>query len=449
MSILLLLLTIIGLVLLIIKVKLHPFFALLLVSISFALLSGMKGDLIISSIQNGFGSTLGKIGLVIIMGVVIGAFLENTGAAMSLAEGVLNFVGKQNVIIAMGVVGYIISIPVFGDSGFLLMNSLNRNLTKKAGISLAATAIALALGLILTHNLVPPTPGPIAAAATLNADLALVIPFGLITAAVGLVAGLVFAKFYASKTYIDPDNNALVPVDNMILTNSNLAYRPGFFLSSLPILVPIILIVGKSVLKATNFLQEGSFLASTLNFMGESVIALLIGVFLCLLLPEKLHKDMISSDGWIGKCFKDAASILLITGAGGIFGTVLKDSGVADQLGAHLSTYNIGIFLPFILGAALKSSQGSSTVALITVASIILPLMPILNLVSETDKALAVTAIGSGALVVCHANDSFFWVVTQMSGMNVKQGYQLLSLGTLIVGCTSMVATYILFVILH
>ena len=449
MSILLLLLSIIGLVLLIIKVKLHPFFALLLVSIGFALLSGMKGDLIISSIQNGFGSTLGKIGLVIIMGVVIGAFLENTGAAMSLAEGVLNFVGKQNVIIAMGVVGYIISIPVFGDSGFLLMNSLNRNLTKKAGISLAATAIALALGLILTHNLVPPTPGPIAAAATLNADLALVIPFGLITAAVGLVAGLVFAKFYASKTYIDPDNNALVPVDNMILTNSNLAYRPGFFLSSLPILVPIILIVGKSVLKATNFLQEGSFLASTLNFMGESVIALLIGVFLCLLLPEKLHKDMISSDGWIGKCFKDAASILLITGAGGIFGTVLKDSGVADQLGAHLSTYNIGIFLPFILGAALKSSQGSSTVALITVASIILPLMPILNLVSETDKALAVTAIGSGALVVCHANDSFFWVVTQMSGMNVKQGYQLLSLGTLIVGCTSMVATYILFVILH
>ncbi|MBK8635106.1 MAG: GntP family permease [Saprospiraceae bacterium] len=449
MSILLLLLSIIGLVLLIIKVKLHPFFALLLVSISFALLSGMKGDLIISSIQNGFGSTLGKIGLVIIMGVVIGAFLENTGAAMSLAEGVLNFVGKQNVIIAMGVVGYIISIPVFGDSGFLLMNSLNRNLTKKAGISLAATAIALALGLILTHNLVPPTPGPIAAAATLNADLALVIPFGLITAAVGLVAGLVFAKFYASKTYIDPDNNALVPVDNMILTNSNLAYRPGFFLSSLPILVPIILIVGKSVLKATNFLQEGSFLASTLNFMGESVIALLIGVFLCLLLPEKLHKDMISSDGWIGKCFKDAASILLITGAGGIFGTVLKDSGVADQLGAHLSTYNIGIFLPFILGAALKSSQGSSTVALITVASIILPLMPILNLVSETDKALAVTAIGSGALVVCHANDSFFWVVTQMSGMNVKQGYQLLSFGTLIVGCTSMVATYILFVILH
>jgi len=443
------LLSIIGLVLLIIKVKLHPFFALLLVSIGFALLSGMKGDLIISSIQNGFGSTLGKIGLVIIMGVVIGAFLENTGAAMSLAEGVLNFVGKQNVIIAMGVVGYIISIPVFGDSGFLLMNSLNRNLTKKAGISLAATAIALALGLILTHNLVPPTPGPIAAAATLNADLALVIPFGLITAAVGLVAGLVFAKFYASKTYIDPDNNALVPVDNMILTNSNLAYRPGFFLSSLPILVPIILIVGKSVLKATNFLQEGSFLASTLNFMGESVIALLIGVFLCLLLPEKLHKDMISSDGWIGKCFKDAASILLITGAGGIFGTVLKDSGVADQLGAHLSTYNIGIFLPFILGAALKSSQGSSTVALITVASIILPLMPILNLVSETDKALAVTAIGSGALVVCHANDSFFWVVTQMSGMNVKQGYQLLSFGTLIVGCTSMVATYILFVILH
>ncbi len=263
------------------------------------------------------------------------------------------------------------------------------------------------------------------------------------------MAGLVFAKFYASKTYIDPDNNALVPVDNMILTNSNFAYRPGFFLSSLPILVPIILIVGKSVLKATNFLQEGSFLASTLNFMGESVIALLIGVFLCLLLPEKLHKDMISSDGWIGKCFKDAASILLITGAGGIFGTVLKDSGVADQLGAHLSTYNIGIFLPFILGAALKSSQGSSTVALITVASIILPLMPILNLVSETDKALAVTAIGSGALVVCHANDSFFWVVTQMSGMNVKQGYQLLSLGTLIVGCTSMVATYILFVILH
>ncbi|NNC61420.1 MAG: GntP family permease, partial [Eudoraea sp.] len=203
------------------------------------------------------------------------------------------------------------------------------------------------------------------------------------------------------------------------------------------------LIVLKSVL-GVQAKGETSRIYEVINFVGEPVIALLIGVFLCLLLPKRLNKDMLSSTGWVGKAIKDAASILLITGAGGIFGTVLQMSGIADLLGNALQDLNIGIFLPFILAAALKTAQGSSTVALVTTASIIAPMMPSLGYDSEIQKALVVVAIGSGSAMVSHANDSFFWVVTQMSGMNVKTGYRLFGLGTSVLGITGAIAVFII-----
>lgn len=445
MVLLYILLSIACIVILITQVKLHPFFALLFVSIAFGLAVRMPFDQILLSIQDGFGGTLGKIGLIIVLGIVIGTFLENTGGAMTLAEKVLAVIGRNNVIAAMGIIGYIISIPVFADSGFILLSSLNKNLTKRAGLSLAGTAIALGMGLTVTHNLVPPTPGPIAAAGILGADLGTVILLGLPIAAVSLIGGLIFAKNVASKTIIDPD---VALVDDG-LTETLTSYSPGLVKSLLPILFPILLIVFKSL---SGFLAEEGWQSDAkniLSFLGEPVIALTIGFFLCLPLPRKLEKKMISTEGWIGKSLRDSASIILITGAGGIFGKVLQNSGVAELLKNTLVLTDFGILLPFILAAAFKSAQGSSTVALITTASIMTSLMAPLGLTGEMDKAMVVTAIGAGSMVVSHANDSFFWVVTQMTGMNVGTGYKLISVGTFITGTSAIITLFILFTILH
>jgi GntP family gluconate:H+ symporter len=441
MAVLYILISVVAIVLLITRLKLHPFLALLFVSIVFGLVSGMNLATLITSIQDGFGGTLGKIGLIIILGVMIGAFLEHSGGAMALAEKVLSIIGKKRVITAMGAVGYIISIPVFADSGFILLSALNKNITKKAGISLAATAIALALGLMVTHTLVPPTPGPIAAAGILDADLGKVILLGLPVALVALIPGLVFSIKVAAKTYIDPRPD---------LPDQNIStYYPGILKSSLPILIPILLIILKSL---SVFLGDSAWqltAKSILSFVGEPVIALIIGFLFCLRLPRKLEKTMLSTDGWVGKAFRDCTSILLITGAGGIFGKVLQNSEAGALMGDSLSQLNIGIWLPFILSAAFKSAQGSSTVALITTASIMVSLMPGLGYTGEWDKVLVVLAIGAGSMVVSHANDSFFWVVTQMTGMDVKTGYRLHTLGSLILGITAMITLFILFTIVH
>ena len=207
-------------------------------------------------------------------------------------------------------------------------------------------------------------------------------------------------------------------------------------------LFPILLIVLKSVTGG----QEGevpSALQAGIGFLGEPVIALMIGLLFCLLLPAKLDREMLSTSGWVGQAVRDAASILLITGAGGIFGTVLQRSGIAESLGALLVEYELGIFLPFVLAAALKTAQGSSTVALITAASILLPMMPSLGLETETQRALAVVALGAGSSVISHANDSFFWVVTQMSGMDVKTGYRLFGGGTFLLGTTAALGVFL------
>ncbi|MBT8286304.1 MAG: GntP family permease [Flavobacteriaceae bacterium] len=439
MEILYLIVAVLFIVLLTTRLKVHPFLALLIISIAYGLFAGMPLLEITLAINEGFGGTLGKIGLIIVLGVIIGAFLENTGGAQTIAMKVLALIGKKRIPLAMGAIGYIVSIPVFADSGFMLLHPLNKGLSKKAGISLAGAAIALGLGLMASHTMVPPTPGPIAAAGILQANLGLVIAFGIPVSLIALAAGILFASKYASRTYIDPEKGDTSAAEMKTET----AEAPGIMRSSLPILIPIFLIVLKSVL-GVQAKGETSRIYEVINFVGEPVIALLIGVFLCLLLPKRLNKDMLSSTGWVGKAIKDAASILLITGAGGIFGTVLQMSGIADLLGNALQDLNIGIFLPFILAAALKTAQGSSTVALVTTASIIAPMMPSLGYDSEIQKALVVVAIGSGSAMVSHANDSFFWVVTQMSGMNVKTGYRLFGLGTSVLGITGAIAVFII-----
>lgn len=440
MIIAVLLLAILVLVLLITKLKLHPFLALLLVSIATGLLMGMKTDALLSAIQTGFGDTLGKIGLVIILGVLIGCFLEHTGAAMVLAKAILSLIGQKRIITAMGIIGYFISIPVFCDSGFILLSTLNKTLSRKAGVSIAATSIALALGLLATHTLAPPTPGPIAAAGILGADLTKVLLLGMAVAAVATIAGVLFAGKVAIKTNIETDEKEV---------EENISKPPSTFKSALPVLIPILLILLKSI---SIYLDDDGWqliLKSFFLFAGEPFIALLIGFACCLFLPERIDKKMFATDGWTGKALESAASILFITAAGGVFGKVLQQADAAGELGQALAHSSLGLFLPFLLSAVLKTAQGSSTVAMITAASILAPLLISMGFTGEWDKAMVVIAIGAGSMVISHVNDSFFWVVTQFTGMNVKTGYKLLSLGTFITGTVAMLILAIFYLLLH
>ncbi|MCG6912384.1 GntP family permease [bacterium BMS3Abin03] len=441
MVVLYLLISVVFIILLTAKLKIHPFIALFLVALFYGIFAGMPLDEIVNSINQGFGDTLGKIGLLIVLGVIIGSFLENSGGAYSMAEKVLKIIGKKRVPTAMGIIGYIVSIPVFADSGFILLSPLNKSLSKKAKISLAGSAVALGLGLTATHTLVPPTPGPIAASGILNADLGLVLLWGILISALALIVGLLFATKYVSKTYIDPNPDVS---DEEI--ESKLIDAPGAFKSSIPIIVPIVLIILRSLVNAFGENLDVTII-QFISFIGEPVIALLIGMFLSFLLPKKLNKEMLSTSGWVGKSLTNAASIILITGAGGIFGRVLQNSGIADVIGSTLADVNLSIWLPFLLAAAIKTAQGSSTVALITTASIMMPMMNTLGFVGEIEKAMVVIAIGAGSAVFSHANDSFFWVVTQLSGIDVKSGYRLYSLGTFILGTSAAIILYIFYLI--
>jgi GntP family gluconate:H+ symporter len=422
------------------KLNLHPFLALIIAAIGYGLFSGIPLNSIIASVNNGFGNTVGSIGIVIVAGCIIGVFLEESGGAYIMARSVMKVAGEKRVPLVMLLLGYIISIPVFADSGFVIMNPLNKALSKKAGISLAGTAIALSLGLTITHCLVPPTPGPIAATSILGADLGLVILVGLIVSLFSLVIAYIFVSKYVSRTYIDPAPNQS---DHDI--EEKVKNAPSAVKSFLPIVVPLLLIVLKSVSDfPTNPFGTGNFKA-VMGFIGEPVMALLIGVALALLLPKKFDLEMLSTTGWVGKALVSAAVIIMITAAGGSFGMVLRDSGIADVVGDSFSGSHLGIWMPFLIAAALKTAQGSSTVAIITAASIIAPLMTVMGFVTPMEKALAVMAVCSGAMVVSHVNDSFFWVITQMTGMSVRQGYRFHTLGTLLCGTAAMLAVWLIY----
>lgn len=442
MAVVFLLISIVLIILLTARYKIHPFIVLFLVALFYGICVGMPFDEIITSVNEGFGNTLGGIGLLIVFGVIIGAFLEHSGGAYKIAEKVLQKTGRKRVPTAMGIIGWFVSIPVFADSGFILLSPLNKSLSKTAKITLSGSAVALALGLTASHTLVPPTPGPIAAAGILNADLGLVMLLGVPISAIALFAGLIYANKYVARTYIDP-----IPEIDEKDMERRMQKAPSALKSSLPVFVPIILIVLQSVITMFD-IPAGNLFIEIFLFLGEPMIALLIGMFLAFLLPKKLEKEMLSTDGWVGDALRNAASIILITGAGGIFGKVLQNSGIATILGSALADINLSIWLPFLIAAAIKTAQGSSTVALITAASILTPMMGTLGFETELEKAMVVIAIGAGSAVFSHANDSFFWVMTQLSGMDTKMGYRLFSLGTLVLGVSAATTLFLLYLVI-
>jgi len=439
--VILLLLSVVFIIVATTKLKLHPFLALLISAFGYGIFCGkMSLADVVKSVNSGFGGTIGYIGIVILAGSVIGTFLEKSGGAFKLAESILKLVGRKNVPLAMSIIGYIVSIPVFCDSGFVILSSLGRGLSRKAKISLATSAVALSLGLYATHTMVPPTPGPIAAAGLLKADLGLVILWGLLVSLIALTAGWLFAVKFAGRVYINPESESEESSPEELA-----AQGPSAIKSVIPILLPIVLIVLRSVgnLDAQPFGvgNEEAFI----SFIGQPVVALLVGVFFALLLPKKLTTEMLSTSGWVGQAVVAAATIIIITGCGGAFGRVLQNSGISDVIKGYLGkSAGLSIWLPFIIAAALKTAQGSSTVAIITTAGIVGPLLGALGLEAPTARALAVVAIGAGSMVVSHANDSYFWVVTGLSKMSVKDGYKLQTLGTLVEGGAAAIVLWVI-----
>lgn len=420
------------------KVKMNAFLVLLLAAFGVGILSGMEPVIVIKTITGGFGGILGYIGIVIVAGTIIGTVLEKSGATMTMANTVLNLVGTAKSALAMSITGAVVSISVFCDSGFVILSSLNKTLAKKGKISMATMAVALSTGLLATHTFVPPTPGPIAAAGNLDADIGIVIVLGLIVSVPAMLAGYLWATKIGSRYYIEPDIETDTIREETVL--------PGAVSSFAPIVVPIVLITLKSVADFPNHPFGGGRLKLFFDFFGDPTVALLIGVFIAFRLIPRWSEEYIN--GWVGEGIRNSASIIMITGAGGAFGAILKATPIGDYLSSSLAQFQLGIFLPFLIAVALKTAQGSSTVSLITTSALISPMLQELGLASDIARALTVVSIGAGALIISHANDSYFWVVSQFSGLDTTTAYKTYSMATLVQGITSIAVVYVLSLIL-
>jgi GntP family gluconate:H+ symporter len=347
-----------------------------------------------------------------------------------MTRAVLRIVGRSRAAAAMNLSGYVVSIPVFCDSGYVILTPLNRALAAETGTSMAVMAVALSTGLYATHTLVPPTPGPLAATGALGADLGKVILFGLLAALPASLAGLLWARKVGGRYDIKPEARE---------TTADLAARferlPNAVLSFVPILLPILLILLKSVADFPSKPFGAGRAAAAVHFIGEPVTALMLGVISSLFLVPR-GKLGTALGEWSGEGIKDAAVILAITAAGGSFGKVLQASPMVDFIRTHLTGLHLGLVLPWVIAAALKTAQGSSTVAIITTATILAPLMKTLGL----DPALTAVTIGAGSMVVSHANDSYFWVVSQFSGMPVGTAYKIYTTATAVQGVVALLA---------
>lgn len=427
--------------------KVHPFLSLLLGAFFVGIASGMPLLTVVENVNDGFGGLMKSIGIVIVAGTIIGVILEKSGAAYRMAEVVLRVIGEKRPQLAMSIIGYIVSIPVFCDSGFIILSSLKKALAKRAKVAIASMSVALATGLYATHTLVPPTPGPIAAAGNIGAEnyLGTIILIGLFVAIPAVIVGYFWAVKVASKIEV-PEDTEKGGLNYEEIVKS-FGKMPSTFKAFLPIVLPIVLIGIGSMAALTG---EDTDFINFLRFLGAPSVALLFGVLAAFLLLPKFNEETLS--GWIGDALKEAAPILLITGAGGAFGKVISNSGVADLIANMnmdaLAGGALFLLIPFIIAAALKTAQGSSTASLVITSTLIAPLLPSMGIEGAIPLALVVMAIGAGAMTVSHVNDSFFWVVTQFSGMTVTDAYKAQTMATLLQGVTTIVVTMLLWTVL-
>lgn len=450
---------IVAMILMISKFKIHPFLSILFVSLMLGLIGGIPFaavknadgstvDGIATVIGSGFSATFTSIGIVIIFGAMIGTFLEATGAALKLADMVVKLVGPKHPELAIELMGWVVSIPVFCDSGFVVLNPIRKAMVKKTRTSSVAMTVCLSAGLYASHVFIPPTPGPIAAANTLGVGNSLLLVMGLgVLVSIPALAGAYFYAKYIGKTVKssdEADDMAVVQTyEELVASYGTL---PSGFMSLAPILIPIILMALSNI---SSILGWTGALNTACVFLGTPIIALAVGVILgiIVLVQAKMANKLydLTND-----TLKTVGPILFVTAAGGVLGKVISSTSLVTFITDHAAALEpIGIFFPFLLAAIIKTAQGSSTVAITTTAGIMAPLLAPLGMDSTMMSALCVMAIGAGAMTVSHANDSYFWVVTNFGEMTPEQGYKTQTMATLVEGICSIVFIFVLSLFLH
>lgn len=430
-----LMLGVLVLVLCTVKFKIHPFFALIATTVTFAVVSGMNLEEMLAAFTSGMGGTMADIGLVIALGTVTGALLEKSGAAETMAKTILKITGKKHAALGLAITGYFVSIPVFCDSAFVLLSPIAKRISKDTKISMTTMAVALCMGLHATHMFVPPTPGPLAVAGILNADLGYVILFGALVSIPVMLVGYFGAVFMGKKYDYLPENVADVPENQKL---------PSPLMAFLPILTPIMLMLLKTIGQMCGL--QGA-LMDIFAVLGTPAVALLVGLIIALVGYHQIFPEDTKAwgfDGVFADALKTAGQIILIVGAGGAFSGVLKASPLQSILTDTFSGLTIGILAPFIIGFIFRTCVGSATIAMVTAATMITPLMDVLGFASPMGRVIAMLACAAGGLMVFHGNDDFFWVTATTSEMDTSVAYKTIPIISV---CQSIVALIVVFVL--
>ena len=408
---------IICLIYMIMKTKIHTFLALIVATIIVGIVGGMPFDKIIASITKGFGGTLGSIGIIIGFGVMMGQLFEVSGAAKKMALTFLHLFGKGSEELSMAVTGFLVSIPIFCDSGFVILCPLAKAISRESRKSIISIGLALASGLVITHSLVPPTPGPVGVAGIFQVNVGTLILWGLAISVPMLIGTLLFAKYAGSKIWQiatddggwTRDKSYIQKLDNMEKMEND-ANLPGAFISFAPIVAPIIFILLATVTAA---MKMKGFTYDLIQFLGSPIVAVGIGLVICIYgLTGSLPRDRVIEE--MEKGIKSAGIIILITGAGGSFGMLIRDSGVGAVIAKNMAQASIpALLLPFLISTIVRFIQGSGTVAMITAASITAPIVA--NM--QVQPIFAALAACVGSLFFSYFNDSYFWVVNRSIGI--------------------------------
>ncbi|MGE5587173.1 MAG: GntP family permease [Clostridia bacterium] len=433
-----------ALVYLILRTKIHAFLALIIAAALVGLIGGMAPKDVATAITTGFGNTLASIGIVIGFGVMMGRVLEVSGAAERMAKTFLRYLGRDKEEWALAATGYVVSIPIFCDSGFVVLAPIAKALSSRTGRSVVALGVSLAVGLVATHHAVPPTPGPLAVAGIFGVDVGLMILWGLVLAAPVTIAGVIYAKWLGRRIVQVPTADGLgwkrlaegsrpAQVAETAAASEDDKKLPGTAISFAPIVVPVILILLNTVLTAA---KAGGPIANFLVFLGNPVMAVALGLIIAIygLMGQSPRKDVLR------RCEEGVASagiIILVTGAGGALGQVLRSSGVGDFVARQIASSGLpAVILPFAVATLVRLVQGSGTVAMITSASITAPILSNLGV----NPVLAAQAAAMGAMVFSYFNDSYFWVVNRLLGIeDVKEQIMTWSVPTTIGWAVSFV----------
>ena len=419
------------------RFKIKPFLTLLIASF----LSGifLKIDILetLYLISKGFFSIVLIIGPIIVIGTVLGKFLNETGISKKMVNTFISYFGIDNIPLSLNLIGLIISIPVFCDAAFILMSSIVKDLSRITKKNIILLSVCLATGLYSAHVFIPPTPGPIAASAIINADIGLLFLIGIVVGIIVSISGYVWMKFLFKKEF----KIKSVEIKSHDFTSDR------SIVSFLPVIVPILLISTSTIIKYPKLdINQLPFL-KIFEIIGKPEIALLIGFIMTLIF---LKKDEIqSTPQWIIKSLKNSFEILLITGAGGALGYIIRESGIIDNLNLNIATGLASIFSVFILATIIKTIQGSSTVAIVTTCAITAPILQSIGMTSELEKVILIISIGSGAMTISHVNDSYFWVVTKYSNLEMNDVLKYFSSATLIQGLTGLVLSIFIFIFLN